>query len=299
MGFPGSRATPTVDGDFIYTFSGKGDLTCLKIADGAKVWQTSIIKEVSAKDLTWGTSASPAVIGDVIYVQAGMDGPMVVAIDKKTGKLLWKSASGVASYATPILIKVENTDQLIVAAGKEILALNPADGKTIWSIPWVTSYDVNAATPIFQKNQLFVSSGYGHGSILLSLTATAAKTVWEKKNSIQAKFPTPFLDPDDTLIGNSEGTITALDWSTGNTLWKGKDNLGPGGSLLRLAENKLLAISERGKLFLYKADRKEITRIATFTAVDGTQVWASPVVSNGRLFLKGAEELAAFDVAPK
>ena len=107
-----------------------------------------------------------------------------------TGKAGWPTGGG---YAHPILIDIGGQKQLIVLGGDAIYAMDPKDGRTIWKQTWETSYDVNATTPIFQDSDLFISSGYNHGSEMLKLTATEATKVWEEK-SIQCRFPGIVLD---------------------------------------------------------------------------------------------------------
>ena len=125
----GTRATPVVEGQFIYTYGGSGDLFCRKLADGKSVWGGSILKAVGGKPIQWGQSSSPLIVGKTIIVQGGNGGPAAVAYDKATGILAWKSSATNGSYAHPILIKTGKTTQLIVFAGKEILSLNPDTGQ--------------------------------------------------------------------------------------------------------------------------------------------------------------------------
>jgi outer membrane protein assembly factor BamB len=297
MGYAGTRATPTIEGDFIYTYSGKGDLACRKIADGSVVWTINVIQDTGAKDLQWGEASSPAVIGNAIFVQGGLGGPICVAVDKTSGKYLWKSESGTPGYTTPVQINVDGADQLIVLGGKIAYAFNPADGKTIWTLPWETYADINAANPLYRDGKIFVTAAYAHGGMLIAAKKDSAAIAWFKKNSIQAKFPTPIMQ-DEFILGNSEGTLTAIAWPGGETLWKGKENLGAGGNLL-LAGDKLVTLTERGKLSLSTVSKTGVTPIASFKAVDGGNVWSSPVISNGKLYVKGADELVCFDVSAK
>jgi outer membrane protein assembly factor BamB len=299
--YPGTRATPTVDGDRIYTYGGGGELTCRNVADGKARWTLNVLKETGGTTNQWGIASSPLVTADRVYVQGGQGGAIVVAVDKMSGSVAWKSqATGSGGYAHPILIDVAGSPQLIVFAGDALVAMNPADGRTTWREPWQTSYDVNACTPIYRDGRLFVTSEYQRGCAQFQVTPTGAKKLWEN-NNIEGKFQGAILDGDH-LYANSTGALVCVKWEDGSLAWSAakdpKLRLGAGGSLIR-AGDKLLAMSERGKLSLIRATREGYELIGQGDGVDGKEVWATPVLYGGRLYAKGAQELVCLDLAPK
>lgn len=301
VSYPGSRATPSIEAGRIYTHGSVGDLVCREIADGKLVWRTNILTETSATPLEWGSTSSPTIYGDHIIVQGGKDGDAIaVAVDKKTGKVAWKSEKGLAGYATIIAIDVGSQKQLIAFAGEIVLAMDPATGKTLWSEPWKTEYDVNAATPIFRDSKLMVSSTRNFGVMMLDVTATGAKKEWEKKD-ISTKFQPAILD-GEALYANNNGTLKAVKWPDFTQLWNatGRDfNLGAGGSLIRVGD-KLITLSERGKLSLILATPKEYKLISSTQLFDYSQVWSTPLIYRGKLYAKGEDELVCLDIsAPK
>ena len=89
--YPGTRATPTVEGEHVYTLGEAGDLTCRTLADGKEVWRTNVLSETGARMLGWGCASSPLIVGERIFVQTGEGGPIAVAVDKSDGKVIWKS----------------------------------------------------------------------------------------------------------------------------------------------------------------------------------------------------------------
>jgi outer membrane protein assembly factor BamB len=298
--YAGTRATPTIDGDRIYTYGGSGELTCRNLADGATRWKLNILSETGATTNQWGIASSPLVAGDSVYVQSGKGGAIAVAVGKMSGSVTWKSqATGSGGYAHPILIDAAGTPQLIVFGGEAVIAMNPADGRTIWQEPWSTSYDVNASTPIYRDGRLFVTSEYQHGCAQFQVTPTGAKKLWENRN-IEGKFQGAILDGDH-LYANSSGTLVCVKWDDGSLGWSAKDSklrLGAGGSLIR-AGDKLLAMSERGKLSLIRATPESYELIGQGDAVEGKEVWATPVLFGGRLYAKGAQELVCLDLSGK
>ncbi len=298
--YPGTRATPTIDGDKIYTHGSGGDLVCRQLADGKLLWQTNILKQTSAKPIQWGSSSSPLVTEEYIFVQGGMEGDATaVCVDKKTGSIVWKSeAKTLAGYASLILADAGSQKQLIVFAGDMLYGMDPRTGKTLWSEAWKTDYDVNAATPIFHDSKILVTSTRNFGVMMMTLSSDGKATKdWEKKD-IACKFQPPILD-GTTLYANSNGILKAISWPDGATLWSaaGRDlNVGAGGSILRVGD-KLITMSERGKLSLVLATPKEGKLISQVQLFDYTQVWSMPVIYRGKLYAKGEKEFVCLDIS--
>ena len=309
----GTRATPTIDGDAIYTFGSTGDLTRRSLADGKQAWQVNVVKAVKGENLEWGTSSSPLVTDKHVFVQAAIgDGvPVAVAIDKASGAVAWQSeARGMAAadgkfpsgagYAHMILADVGGTQQLIVFGGRAFYGMDPATGKTLWESPWSTQYDVNAATPIYRDGQVLISSEYSTAKgILYDVTPTGLKQVWVS-NDIKAKYQPPIVE-DGYIYVNSRGTITCVKWADGKTAWEAKDRdlkLGAGGSFVK-AGDKLISMSERGKLSLSRVTPEGIKMLGQVALIEANNVWASPLLYDGKIFAKGGDEIVALDLSGK
>ncbi len=127
----GSRGTPTVDGDWLYALASDGTLACLDRATGKKLWEINIVKQFGGEVIHWGISESPLVDGDRLIVTPGGPGASVVALDKKTGKLLWKSQSDSAGYSSPIAFDAAGKRQIAVLTGEGALGLNAANGELL------------------------------------------------------------------------------------------------------------------------------------------------------------------------
>ncbi|HEY7120449.1 MAG TPA: PQQ-binding-like beta-propeller repeat protein [Tepidisphaeraceae bacterium] len=296
--YVGTRATPAIDADRIYTYGGQGELTCRNLADGQPRWTINILQTTGSTPNGWGMASSPLVAGNLVYVQSGQGaGPVVLAIDKMSGAVAWRSqATGGGGYAHPILIDVAGTPQLVVFAGDQIVAMNPADGRTIWTYPWHTAFNVNASSPIYHDGRLFVTSEYDHGCLQLQLSPAGATKIWENTN-ILGKFQGAILD-DGYLYANSAGSLVCVHWADGSLKWKATDpklRLGIGGSLIRSGD-KLLLMSERGKLSLARATADGVQLIGQGQVVEGKEVWATPVLYGGRLYAKGGQELVCVDL---
>ncbi|HWE96572.1 MAG TPA: PQQ-binding-like beta-propeller repeat protein [Tepidisphaeraceae bacterium] len=296
-GLPLPEATPTIDGDRIYTYGGGGDLVARQLADGKEVWKLNVLDQTGAKIITWNEASSPLVTAKLVYVQGGNGGPVAVAVDKATGKIAWKSEDGLGGYAAPILITVGDTPELVIFGGAALYSLNPETGKTLWKEPWKTQYDVNAVTPIYQDGHLFITSSYDHGCEMLTLSAAGATKAWQGKQ-IACRFQ-PCVLENGRLYGNSNGRLNCISWPDGKVIWSSHDiKLGDSGSFV-LDGDKLVVLSDHGMLSLVQLNPdgpKELGKVQLF---EFDNVWASPLIYKGKIFAKGKEELVALDASGK
>ena len=299
-GLPLPEATPTIDNGKIYTYGGGGDLYCRNVADGSEVWHVNILKKTHERILGWNEASSPLVTDKLVYVQGGVGGPVTFALDKTNGNIVWQSqATGIAGYAAPILADVAGQLQLIILAGKELFAMDPSNGKTLWSHPWITSFDVNASTPIYHDGRLFISSDYRHGCLMTMPSHNGTKDDWQG-TQIQAKFQPSILE-NGVIYADSAGLITCVNWSDGKVRWQTRETnlrLGEGGSIVRDGD-KLIAMSERGRLSLVRATPDAYKLISQVQLFDFISCWSTPLIYHGRLYAMGENNLVCLDIASR
>ncbi len=300
-GYPGPRATPTIDGNRIYTHGGGGDVVCRKLDDGELLWRTNVLDQTGSKPITWGSASSLLVDKKHVYAQCGKGGPTAVALDKKTGAIAWKSqASTPAGYAPIVKTTVDGAEQLLVFGGSEIIAMTPDAGKTIWTIPHETNYKINASTPVIHKGWGLFINGYKNGKTTMVELQKAGRTVKWQTTDLRTKFVTPILQ-DGVLYINNRGTITAANWTDGEILWKCDDkrlNLGAGGSMVRVGD-LLITLSEKGMLSLAKATPEGVEFRGQTQLFKQKNTWSTPLIYDGKLFVKGNKELVCLDIAAK
>ena len=159
----GTAATPTIDGNRVYTVSHQGDLFCLDAATGKPVWYKHYQKDFGGKRPQWGFAGSPTVEGNLVIVDVGGKGASTVALDKATGATVWKSGDDAAGYASPVVAVIAGKKTVVMFKASHLVGLDLKDGRELWRGEWKTSYDVNAATPLVAGDKVFVSSGYGAG----------------------------------------------------------------------------------------------------------------------------------------
>lgn len=291
----GTSATPTVDGDTVYQLSRKGQLLALDARTGNEKWKKNIAKEAGAAIPEWGFAASPFVHGDLLIVNVGKHG---TALEKKTGKLVWTTGRDAAGYGTPVPFDVGGKKGLAIFAAKELAAVDALTGKVQWTYPWKTSYDVNAADPIFAGTKVFLSSGYGTGGGLIDLAGGRPKEVWANKN-MHNQFNSSILI-NGHLYGitgeagkSGDSGLACVELATGKLKWLEKSLMF---GALAAATDKLIAIGEKGELVIAEANPDKFTAVSRGQVLGG-RCWTSPVLANGRILVRNAKgDVACVDV---
>lgn len=292
----GPRATPTVHEGRVYALGATGSLLCLDAATGERIWGLNILDKLGGENLDYGVSASPVVIGKMLVVVGGKDGKTLAALDKGTGEVLWASLSDLGGYSTPIPIEVDGTKQIVVLMGQALVGVSPEDGTELWRHPWKTTMDANVATPIFHDGRLFVSTGYGTGCGMFKLSAAGGKPtaelLWANRN-MKNYFSTSVL-VDGYLYGFNNTRLVCMDFETGESKW---NESGFNRGSLFYADGKLIIYGERGTLAVAEANPNEYQELASAEIMDG-RTWVVPTLADGRLYVRGEEELACLKLKP-
>jgi outer membrane protein assembly factor BamB len=292
----GPRVTPTVDRDEVFTVSAEGVLFALDARTGAVRWKRSLAQELGWRPPAEGTSSSPLVEGDRIFLMiGGGSGRAVAALDRRAGKSLWTSQDDRTSYSSPVLLTLGGRSQALFLTGSRLIALEPGNGTLLWSYPWETYDFVNVATPILAgEDRVFISSGYDQGAALVRVSPNAPngrEEVWrnrEMKNHFNNS-----VHHEGVLYGFDNAFLKALDAATGSTLWRAR---GFGTGSLILAGGHLVLLSDEGELALALPSRTELRVLSRVPALAG-QSWTPPSLARGRLYLRNQREIACFEPA--
>ena len=311
MGGNGPRATPTIDGEYLYTVTAQGKLYALNISDGAEVWSHDLQAEFGSKMPRWGICTSPLVEGDLLLVEVGgTDGKSIVAFNKTNGQVIWSSHTDILGYSSPIAVTIGGIRQLIVFTGTQLVSVAPDNGKLYWTHPWQTEYDVNAATPVFiPPDKIFISSGYGKGAAVVQVRVVAAPEssdgeneaekngveisvveIW-KNEKMKNHFATSVLH-GNYLYGFDNAILKCIDANTGSEKWKTR---GYGKGTLMLADDHLIILSDRGKLGLAEATPSAYNEVANAEVLRGL-CWTVPTLANGRLYARNEKEMVCLDM---
>jgi outer membrane protein assembly factor BamB len=297
----GPRSTPTIDGKLVYAQSVSGPLVCLKAEDGAIVWQHDILKDFDVKNLSWGLSASPLVDGDLVFAIPGAPGAGVVAYEKSTGNLKWKSGGDPAAYATPVAVTVGGKKLVVVFNAFGLVAMEADSGKEQWRIPWKTTFDVNICTPLVIDGQMFVASGEQVGSTLFDLTKGAKpEPIWQSlgKKGVMTTYWANAVYHQGYLYGLSGEfdkriDLNCVDAKTGKLMWSRKDF---GKGAMTLADGHLWMSTKAGDLVLVHCNPKdylEKARVPGFLGENRTV----PTIANGRLYVRDLKHIYCLDIS--
>jgi outer membrane protein assembly factor BamB len=309
MAGTGPRATPTVAGSRVYAYGASGILNCLDPHDGRLLWSHNTVEEAGVPVLQFGMSCSPLVYDNVVVVNPGgprtkpegteTSGHALVAYDLITGKQVWAGGDYRAAYASPILTAIDGVRQVVIFDAVGAGGYDAQSGKELWRSPeWTNQFDNNCAQPIILAHgSIFLSSGYGTGSMLLDVKKSgstwSATPTWTAPNKFKLKFNTG-VTRDDFVYGLDEGILACLDLKTGRIKWKGGHY--EYGQIL-LLENVLLVIAENGDLALVEISPGGGHELARVHAIEG-KTWNHPAISGSRLFVRNGEEAACYDLGP-
>ena len=296
----GPRATPTYHDGRVYAFGANGLLVALDANSGRELWKRNVQQETAAVTPQWGFSASPLVIDDkVIVIAGGPDGKGTAAYRTSNGKPAWYGGLGNHSYTSAQRAKFDGVDVLLAAHEVGLEALNPTDGKTVWSHTWDMGEAFRIVQPyVFGDGRVLLPSGYGFGSRLLNVRHTAEASAWQADEVWTSKKFNPYYN--DFVVHNNDaygfdGNIfCCINLADGERPWK-KGRYGYGQVLLLADQGLLLVLGDEGQAVLVEAKPDALNEVARFQALEG-KTWNHPVVTRGKLLVRNAEEAACYEL---
>lgn len=284
----GPGATPTIDGDRVYTLSKSGRLNCYELTTGKIQWAKHLEDDLGGKPPTWGYSGAPFIDGDELLVTPCGKGSSLVALDKNTGKELWKSVHQArAGYALPVLATYRGAKTAFIFHGRNLAAYNlEKNGELLFEFEWRTPYDVNATSPVFSNDMLYIASGYGMGYAVLDLSGKEPKILHrdrERRMIFQNAIP-----KNGDLVGvfgdkGHDAEAFRMEIKTGKLKWSAKIP-GTRGSTLMLGD-RLIILSETGELIFGKDTGTDFVENSRHQILKKL-CWAAPAVSDGKLFAR-------------
>jgi outer membrane protein assembly factor BamB len=294
---PGPRATPFIDGDFVYTFGRSGDLVCWQLFDGALVWRQNV-NDLGGGEPQHGHSSSPVIYKDIVVVQGGGEA-LVLAFNKYSGELVWKSYEGVAGFSASILVNIEGDTNLIVYHGEGLACMDPETGQDLWRAPW--KFEMNATTPAVEGNIVFNTS-FTVGCQAVEFTKDSYKVLW-KNEAISAHHSDPviidgYIYGYTGFSGRNKGEFKCIDLKTGEEKWSTKE-MGQGTTTF--VDGYLICMNVKGDLFLVKPNPETFQMVGKIENALGEvryQAWTVPVVANGKLYVRYLQTLICYDLMP-
>jgi outer membrane protein assembly factor BamB len=308
QGKEGPGCTPTVDGDLAYALGLGGDLVCLQVADGKIVWRKSLTADFGGTVPVWSYRESPLIDGDKLIVTPGGKEATLVALNKKTGEVIWKAQApggDVAAYSSAIAIDFGGQRQYVQFLSRGLVGVAAEDGKFLWRYDAPANRQgINITTPLYHDGQVFAASAYDTGGALVKLSkdgdGVKAEEVYFTKKMQNHHGGEILLDGYlyGANGGNNGGFLICLDFKTGEVKWDERDRKGVKKGSVALADGRIYYRQEDGTMILFEPSPKEYIERGRFAQPDrsAANAWSHPVIANGKLYLRDQDVLLCYDV---
>lgn len=296
--YEGPRSTITINDGLLYLYSGLGDLIYLDQNTLQTVWQINVMTHLSGKNISWGVTESPLIIGNKLIITAGGKTNNVVAYNKKSGKMIWSSAAlgERSAYCSPIYIDGFEIPIIATHTENSLIGLNASTGKLLWSITNDAPYGIQANSPLLVHNdKIFFSNS--RGAIMLKITdnGKSIEKLWSRPEF--NNYLGGYVAVGDFIYGagNRRNPWLCLDINNGEIKYSSKIMNAPGNIIY--ADEMLYCYSERGELALVNPSPEKFDVVSKFRIQYGTkQHWAHPVIKNGVLYLRHGNSLMAYQI---
>jgi outer membrane protein assembly factor BamB len=292
--YAGPRSTPTADGKSIYIMSREGRVFCLDAASGEVVWR-KYVNMIETSVPYYGFASSPYIKEDYVIVNCRLHGAVY---NKTSGEPVWESPAGVCGYASPVLYQSQGQDNVLFFGASALYAVELESGRLLWEYEWPTEGGLNIADPlVIENNKVFISSNYGTGCALLDISGDEPKLLWSN-NNMENHFSTSIYK-DGYIYGingdavTHSGSLACMDITDGRVQWE--EHLGYGS--LILVDDKFIILTERGIMYVVKADPAQFQLLAKGN-LPRNNYFTAPVFCRGRLYVKNnAGELFCVDLS--
>lgn len=300
----GPRSTPSVEGDLVWAMAGRGTLICCKIADGSEVWRVEMT-DLGGKVPEWGYAESPLVDGDKILCTPGGAEGAIAALDKKSGKVLWRSKElgDAAHYSSVVKMPRQRRDLYVQLLPERVVGIDAANGAVQWQLPWPGRVAV-IPTPLVEGDRVYITAGYNAGCRLFEVGGRGDEVTGEVfENKLMKNKHDGFVLVDGHIYGYSDGVgWVCQNWDTGELVWRERSKLGKGS--VAYADGRLYCLEEdTGTVALVEATPEGWSEHGRFELEPQSEqrsargrIWVHPVISGGKLFLRDQEYLYAFDI---
>jgi len=316
--FPGTRSTPTVDGEFVYDLSPLGELVCLTVgsaekAGGEKVWSRNILTDFEGENIRWGLSESIRIDGDQLYCTPGGKKASFAALNKRTGEVIWTTPSlnEHTGYGCPIIVEQGGLRMIVTTYADGMFGVNSENGELLFRFQHPQIYGINCTRPIYHHGYLYLTNtwdnrggeGGGEGAVKLKLTVADGKVsleeVWRDRKLDSLHDNVMLIDGFlyGVSFGHRGGAFVCVDWETGEARYESR-SVGRGSSLT-WAEGLIYLLCERGDMLLIRPNPEKFDVISQFHLPEAGEglVWAHPVICGKRLYIRHGTFLYCYDIA--
>ncbi len=317
----GPRASVTIDEGRAFALGTMGHLHCYDAASGEIHWKKDLQREYDIRIPIWGVSTAPLVDGNLLILQAGgADGACLLALEKSTGREMWRALDDRPSYSAPIIITQAGRRVLVCWTGDHVAGLDPSSGKVHWKHPFTPKKMViNVPTPVVEGNWLFLSAFYD-GSLMLRLRQDelAVEQVWRRRgaserqtDSLHAMISTPYLQGNHIYGVDSYGQLRCLDAHTGDRIWEDLTAV-PSDRWANIHmvrnQDKIWMFNERGELIISRLSPVGFDEISRAKLLEPTTdqlpkrggvCWSHPAYAYKHVFARNDRELVCASLIAK
>jgi len=299
----GARGTPAVDEGVVYHMAEMGTLRAFALSTGEEKWHVELLEAFAGERPKYGLSESVLVSGDRVFCCPGGAKGYMAALDKRNGRTLWACTdiADPVGYCSPVLASIDGVASVITMSARQVCAVDPEDGRLLWRHVFGNARENSATDVIVHNGLVYASCGYGKGSILLRPRRNA-----EGRFTVEEVWSSDLLDNHHGGVlrvgdcvygaGHEARGWFCLDFMTGRKLWQAA-----GKGALTYADGKLYCVEEKGTVSLVTCTPEKRDVAGSFFLPEGGKglYWAHPVVCGGRLYVRHADRLFAYDVRGK
>jgi outer membrane protein assembly factor BamB len=304
-----------VDDGQVFAVTTDGDVVCLQALSGREQWRRSFTRDFGGRMMSsWMFSESPLVDGDRVIVTPGGGGAMLVALDRQTGRDVWRATvprlgtngNDGAAYASAMISNGGGVKHYVQLLGRGLVGIRASDGAFLWGYNRVANDIANISTPLVSGNFVFASTGYSTGAAMLELSAdgkggVAARERYFLNAGVLQNHHGGFVLIDGIVYGgngHNNGFPFALELATGQMRWERTRGAGTGSAAVTAADGRLYFRYQDGTMALIPADPGNYAVTSTFTIPNvRNPSWSHPVISGGRLYLREQDALYAYAIS--
>jgi outer membrane protein assembly factor BamB len=297
--YPGTRATPTVDGDRVYLLSGTGRLTCFRAATGEELWSNQVAESFGGVMQPCGYAESVVIDGDQVICTPGGTNACFAALDKLSGKTVWISEGFTeqSAYCSPMVVERGDKRLLVTVVQKHVVGVNLDKGHVEWRHPQdPDAKDPNhSVSPVYDDGRIYVTSGHGVGGQMVKLSADGTRVDPGWTDEVLNTLHGGLIAYEGHVYGsNMHGEWVCIDLESGEVMYK-SEALDTGS--VTFADGMLYCYGEDGTMGLVKATPTGFDPSGRFKVTEGEgNHWSHPVISGGRLYIRHGDVLLAYGV---
>ena len=255
--------------------------------DGKLIWEHNLVEDFGSKMPRWGFAGSPRLIENMLVIEVGgKEGKTFMTFNKNTGNVIWAGGKGAATFSTPLFTKIDGQDQLIFINGRTLYSFN-LKGDTLWTVPMPISG--NIVMPVLIENDKIFVSNIQRGFFIVQIKDNKGTEIL-KGSSMKNDFTTSIYH-DGYIYGFHVAALRCISAETGEVKWS-KRGFGKGSFIL--VDDKLIVLSDKGKLAIAKASPDSYQELGSIQAITGSITWTAPSYTDGKVYVRNQTEMACF-----